>query len=252
MKTVLFSFLLLVSSFCAFAQGYQLTVNYKPVEKGYLYLGYYFGEKKYVQDSALLQPNGQAVFSGAEKLTGGLYIIVDPEKKKFFDILIDKEQQFQLTIDTASFIISSITGSTENSFLENYKFATNQLYRNYQGWQTELVSAKTKKDSIAIQQKMNGVAIASQQWRDSFTVTHPESYLSLLFRLMKEPAYSITGAKSKQDSINAFYNYKKQYWQDISFADDRLLRTPMFEQRLNRYMESVVFRHPDSIKGGTG
>ena len=65
---------------------------------------------------------------------------------------------------------------------------------------------------------------------------------------MKEPAYSITGAKSKQDSINAFYNYKKQYWQDISFADDRLLRTPMFEQRLNRYMESVVFRHPDSIK----
>ncbi len=248
MKTVLFSFLLLVSSFCAFAQGYQLTVNYKPVEKGYLYLGYYFGEKKYVQDSALLQPNGQAVFSGAEKLTGGLYIIVDPEKKKFFDILIDKEQQFQLTIDTASFIISSITGSTENSFLENYKFATNQFYRNYQGWQTELVSAKTKKDSIAIQQKMNGVAMASQQWRDSFTVTHPESYLSLLFRLMKEPAYSITGAKSKQDSINAFYNYKKQYWQDISFADDRLLRTPMFEQRLNRYMESVVFRHPDSIK----
>jgi len=239
---------ILISSSLAMSQGYHLTVTYKPVTNGYLYLGYYFGDKKYVQDSAVLQPNGQAIFSGTEKLTGGLYIIVDPGKKKFFDILIDKEQQFQLTIDTASFIISNITGSTENNFLEDYKLVTNQFYRSYQNWQTELASAKTKKDSANVQQKMNNVAIASQQWRDSFALAHPESYLSLLFRLMKEPTYNIAGAKTKQDSINSFYNYKKQYWQDISFADDRLLRTPMFEQRLNRYMDAVVYRHPDSIK----
>lgn len=247
-KKVLVSLILLISSECILAQGYNLKMIYKPVHNGYLYLGYYFGDKKYVQDSAILQPNGQAVFSGAEKLTGGLYIIVDPEKKKFFDILIDKEQEFQLTIDTAAFIISNITGSVENSFLEEYKSATNRFYRNYQTWQTELVTARTKTDSSSIQQKMNGVAMASQLWRDSFAVTHPESYLSLLFRLMKEPAYNVAGAKTKQDSINSFYNYKKQYWQDISFADERLLRTPMFEQRLNKYMENVVYRHPDSIK----
>jgi len=248
MKKVLVFLVILISSECALAQGYHLKINYKPVNNGYLYLGYYFGDKKYVQDSAILQPNGQAVFSGTDKLTGGLYIIVDPEKKKFFDILIDKEQEFQLTVDTAAFTISNITGSAENNYLEDYKTATNLFYRNYQNWQTELASAKTKKDSTGILQKINGVAAASQQWRDSFVLTHPESYLSLLFRLMKEPAYHIAGAKTKQDSILAFYNYKKQYWQDISFADERLLRTPMFEQRLNRYMENVVYRHPDSIK----
>jgi len=246
-KTSLLLTLLISSSF-VFAQGYTITVQYKPANNGYLYLGYYFGDKKYVQDSAILQPNGQAVFTGLEKLTGGLYIIVDPEKKRFFDILIDKEQQFNVQIDTASFVIISITGSTENSFLEEYKLATGRFFRNYQGWQTELAAAKTKKDSAAVQQKMNAVALASQQWRDSFALTHPESYLSLLFRLMKEPVYNINVAKTQQDSVNAFYNYKKQYWQDVSFADDRLLRTPMFEQRLNRYMETVVYRHPDSIK----
>lgn len=239
---------LLVCACFAFAQGYHLTIQYKPVENGYLYLGYYFGDKKYIQDSAILQPNGQAVFAGTEKLTGGLYLIADPEKKKFFDLLIDKEQDFQLSIDTGSFTITRISGSAENNFLEEYKKATNRFFQNYQNWQTELTLAKTKKDSTALQQKMNQATIASQQWRDSFALANPDSYLSLLFHLMKEPAYNITGAKTKQDSILAFYAYKKQYWQNISFADERLLRTPMFEQRLNRYMETVVFRHPDSIK----
>ncbi|MBY0478134.1 MAG: redoxin domain-containing protein [Chitinophagaceae bacterium] len=248
MKKIFFLLPLLISSCFLFSQSYRITVQYKPVDKAYLYLGYYFGDKKYVQDSALLQPNGQAVFTGTTSLTGGLYIIVDPEKKRFFDILIDKEQQFTVQIDTASFVISSIQGSTENSFLEEYKQATARFFSNYRNWQTELTAAKSKKDSAAIQQKMNTVINGAQQWRDSFSLAQPESYLSLLFTLMKEPVYNVTSAKTQQDSINAFYNYKKQFWQNISFADERLLRTPMFEQRLSRYMENVVYRHPDSIK----
>ncbi len=248
MKQIVQVLFLTLFSFALYAQGYQITVRYKPVEKGYLYLGYYFGEKKFLQDSALLQPNGYAVFSGKEKLTGGLYIIVDPAKQKFFDLLIDREQDFELQIDTASFHISSITGSNENNYLEAYKQATSRFFQNYQGWQTDLAAAKTKKDSTTIQTKMNQAVQASQQWRDSFINVHPDSYLSLLFRLMKEPAYHITNAKTKQDSILAFYQYKKSYWTNISFADERLLRTPMFEQRLNRYFENVVYRHPDSIK----
>jgi thiol-disulfide isomerase/thioredoxin len=231
-----------------YSQGYKISVSYKPVANGYLYLGYYFGDKKYVQDSAILQPNGQAVFGGGTPLTGGMYIIVDPEKKRFFDILIDKEQSFDIGVDTALFVLNKITGSAENLFLEEYKNATKNFYSNYQTLQTDLKAAATRKDSAAVQQKMNEISAASQKWRDEFEVLHPESYLSLLFRLMKEPTYKIAGAKTKQDSINAFYQYKNQYWKDVSFADERLLRTPMFEQRLNRYMENAVYRHPDSIK----
>jgi thiol-disulfide isomerase/thioredoxin len=247
MKQIAQVFLLTLFSFALRAQGYNVTVHYKPVQNGYLYLGYYFGEKKYLQDSAILQPDGSAFFSGKEKLTGGLYIIVDPAKQKFLDILIDKEQDFDVKIDTTAFTIANISGSNENNFLVEYKKATARFFSNYQSWQNSLASAKTKKDSTAIQQKMSNAAQVSQQWRDSFTTVHPDSYLSLLFRLMKEPAYQVKG-KTKQDSITAFYQYKKAYWNEISFADERLLRTPMFEQRLNRYFENVVYSHPDSIK----
>ncbi len=246
-KTSLF---LIVLLFCAAAnaQGFRITVQYKPVEKGYLYLGYYFGNQKYVQDSAILQPNGEAVFSGAEKLTGGLYLIVDPEKKTFFDILIDKEQEFSIKIDTSNFTIASLTGSKENEYLIAYKTASAYYYRNFQQLQNSLAAAKTKQDSVSVQAKMNEANSLAQQWRDSFVVSQPESYLALLFRLLKEPVYNAPKTKTRQDSINAFYQYKQQFWPAVSFADERLLRTPMFEQRLNRYMETAVIRHPDSIK----
>lgn len=246
-KTSLF-LLLFLSCAYAKAQGFRITVNFKPVEKGYLYLGYYFGNQKYVQDSAIIQPNGQAVFSGADKLTGGLYLIVDPAKKTFFDILIDKEQEFSIKIDTSNFTIASINGSKENDYLVAYKNASAYYFRNYQQLQTSLASAKTKADSAAIQTTMNTANMAAQQWRDSFVQVQPDSYLALLFRLLKEPQYNVTGAKTKQDSITAFYQYKNQFWPAVSFADERLLRTPMFEQRLNRYLETAVVRHPDSLK----
>jgi thiol-disulfide isomerase/thioredoxin len=251
MKQSFLFILALLSIVRAQSQAYTIKVNYKPVEKSYLFLGYYFGEKKYVYDSALLQPNGTAVFTGKEKLTGGLYIIVDEKKQRFFDLLVDQEQNFELTIDTSNFSIKNIDGSSENNQLEEYKKATSVFYRNYQQWQQQLAQAKTKKDSAALQQKMATVATVSQQWRDSFCVQQPNSYLALLFRLMKEPVYDVSKAKTQKDSLEAYYSFKQQYWSSIPINDERLLRTPMFEQRLNRYFENVVYRHPDSIKKET-
>jgi thiol-disulfide isomerase/thioredoxin len=245
-KTLLFLFAIILFH-QTFSQGYTIRVQYKPVANSFLYLGYYYGDKKYVQDSAQILPDGTAQFKGDKLLTGGLYIIVDEKKSRFFDLLIDKEQTFQLFIDTAAFSIASINGSSDNGYLEAYKKATTRFFGNYQQWQTELASAKTKKDSTAIQQKMNEAANQSQLWRDSFVTKHPDTYLALLFRLMKEPKYELKG-KSKQDTVSAWFQYKQQYWADVSPADERLLRTPMFEQRLNRYFETVVYRHPDSLK----
>lgn len=248
MKKIFLSVLITVLFVSAFGQGYKITVQYKPAANSWLFLGYYFGEKKYVQDSAKIAADGTILFTGTQKLTGGLYIIVDEKKQRFFDLLIDKEQDFILSIDTSNFTINSITGSVENKYLEDYKKASSFFFRNYQQWQQELAQTKNKKDSLLIQDKMNVVANQSQQWRDSFVVTQPDSYLALLFRLMKEPLFQVGNGKTKADSANAYLIYKKQYWQDISFADERLLRTPMFEQRLTRYFDAVVIRHPDSIK----
>ncbi|HMO34011.1 MAG TPA: redoxin domain-containing protein [Lacibacter sp.] len=247
MKHALFFLLALTSAFAGGAQGYRITVSYQPVAGGQLYLGYYYGDKKYLQDSARIGADGTAVFSGNERLTGGLYIVVDPEKQRFFDVLIDKDQDISIRIDPQNFRMASISGSPENLHLDAYQQATQRIFKDYGSWQEQLRTARNRSDSTRLEQQMNGALAAAQQWRDSFVVVQPDSYLSLLFRLLKEPVYQVTG-KTRQDTLNAYYAYKKAYWQDVAFGDERLLRTPMFEQRLTRYMEQVVTRHPDSLK----
>ena len=45
----------------------------------------------------------------------------------------------------------------------------------------------------------------------------------------------------------AYQYYKAHYWDNISFTDDRLIRTPIFEPKLDRYYKDLVPPEPDSI-----
>lgn len=246
-STVLF-FLLIGNT--AHAQGYRISVQVQPATQGYLFLGYYFGEKKLLQDSARIGADGIAVFQGKERLPGGLYIIVNAEKSRYFDVIIDKEQQFSITVD-GSFDANTVSfkQSQENQLLKNYQQVSSEHYQQFSALQQQLSSAKTKADSSRIQENMVSVNKNTQQWRDDFIETHPDSYLGLLFQLMKEPEYILpAGKNTRDDSTLAYYRYKQGFWKEIAPGDERLLRTPMFEARLTRYMEQVVAKNPDSLK----
>jgi thiol-disulfide isomerase/thioredoxin len=246
MRIYLLTFFTLLS-FASRSQAYKITANFNHQPGSYLYLGYYFGEKKFLLDSALIDKKGKATFSGSNTLTGGLYIIVDPAKSRFFDVVIDKEPFFEVDIDTA-FVLKGIIGSEENNQLEAYKQASARIFMDYPNWQSQLMSSKNKKDSTAAQEKISAAVKQSEQWRDSFILKQPDSYVSLLFRLMGEPAYNLKNASTKEDTLAAFQSYKRNYWKDIPIGDARLLRTPMFEARVTKYMEQIVSRDPDSMK----
>jgi hypothetical protein len=239
--------LFILSSSIAHSQAYKIKAQYVYQPDSYIYLGYYFGEKKFLLDSAKIEKNGSATIAGVKPLTGGLYIIVDPQKARYFDVVIDKEPFFEVVIDTA-FVLESVKGSTENTQLETYKQATANIFKDYPLWQSQLKEAKSKKDSTGIQEKISGAVRKAEQWRDSFLIKNPDSYVSLLFRMMGEPVYDLKEAKTKEDTVSVFQEFKRNYWKDIPIGDPRILRTPMFESRVTKYMEQIVPRDPDSMK----
>jgi hypothetical protein len=52
----------------------------------------------------------------------------------------------------------------------------------------------------------------------------------------------------KYDSLFAYRYYKAHYWDGVSFSDGRLVRTPFFEAKLEKYYKELVVPQPDSIK----
>lgn len=44
------------------------------------------------------------------------------------------------------------------------------------------------------------------------------------------------------------YNYQKShYWDNVSFSNEGILRTPIFEQRLKNYFSNILIQTPDSL-----
>jgi Domain of unknown function (DUF5106)/Thioredoxin-like len=241
----------LLSYVLATAQtGYTINVTLKPYKNTYVYLGYYYGKLKALADSVLLDANSQGVFTGKEPLHGGIYFIVSPRKEILFEVLIDKQQQFSITADSINLPYSvAFTGTPENSLFQHYTSFANQTGQAISKTNNEYSQAKTKKDSAAISKRLKVLTDKMQHFRDSISTTHPQSLLAGLFGAMKEPVVPSAAEHpgGKYDSNYAYQYYKSHYWDGISFDDERWIRTPFFEPKLEKYYKDLVVPLPDSI-----
>ncbi|WP_207514819.1 redoxin domain-containing protein [Longitalea luteola] len=252
MKRLLSLAILLISCTLAVAQGgYNIPITLKPYKNAYIYLGYYYGKMKALADSALLDANGKGVFTGKKPLDGGIYFIVSPKKEILFEVLIDKQQQFAIAADSATLPNNVVfTGSAENSLFQLYTRFTNQTGSEINSINASLKTAKNDKDSARLRARLKQLSDRMQLYRDSMIAKNPNSFLTALFQAMKEPVIPPAAKHpgGKYDSMYAYRYYKKHYWDGVSFSDGRLVRTPFFEAKLEKYYKELVVPNPDSIK----
>src|SRR5450432_2762341 len=249
-KRTLTAFGFLFFACSGFSQGYLIHLTLKPFANGKVYLGYHYGKVKAVADSVILNDHSEGDFKGKDKLPGGIYFIVSPKKEILFEVLIDQQQNFSVSADTTNLPGSIVfTGSPENkSFLEYTSFM-NSHGKEIGALQSELAKSKSKKDSSAIKEKIRLKNEEVKNYREEIQTKDPNGLLSTLLRALKEPNIPPTPklTNGRPDSTFAYRYYKAHYWENISFTDDRLIRTPIFEPKLDRYYKDLVSPEPDSI-----
>jgi thiol-disulfide isomerase/thioredoxin len=236
----------------AFAQsGYEIKVTLKPFKNEYIYLGHYSGKQYPVVDSAKLNDKSEAVFKGAKELGGGIYLVVYPGKDKFFEVLIDKQQHFSVIADTGNLAAKKFINSADNDLFTDYQQFMNVKGKTMDAETKALKAAATAKDSAAISEKLKKTTDEVSAYRQQFIAKNPDNILSVLMHLMEEP--KIPPAEKhpggKYDSTFAYRFFKDHYWDGLNFWDDRLTRTPvsLFEERLDKYYNNLVYQHPDSV-----
>jgi hypothetical protein len=243
-----FGFLFIACS--GYAQGYSIHLSLKPFTNSKVYLGYYYGKVKAVADSVILDGNSDGVFKGKEKLAGGIYFIVSPKKEILFELLIDQQQQFSISADSARLPGSIVfTGSAENKIFLEYTEFMNDHGKDLVTLQKQLSQAKSKNDSILLKEKIGKVNEEVKTEREQIQNKEPNSLLSVLLNALKEPVVPPipTLPNGRPDSTFAYRYFKAHYWDNISFTDDRLLRTPIFEPKLDHYYKDLVSPESDSI-----
>ena len=246
-KYLVFLFATLTGS-AAFAQGYQLTLKAPGYKSGIAYLTYYMGSNFNITDSAAIGNNSTAVFKGVDNLQPGIYAIFFPGKQLRVEFLIGSEQNVSVTADTSDLVNKTIvTGSKENILYDQYQKIAASKGRMIQQERQAYMGAVTKADSALHEKKYLGYIDELNDYREGIIKNQPNSMMAALLSAMKEPVYPTKIPVTRQDSINNYNEYKKHYWDGISFMDDRIIRTPFFLKKIERYYREVISPESDSI-----
>jgi thiol-disulfide isomerase/thioredoxin len=228
--------------------GHAIQVSLKPYQNTKIYIGTNYGNNKVLADSCVLNEKSEGVFKGAQKLTPGIYFLVNPKYNILFDFLVDEAQNFKIVADTNNLSNYSIVGSSENDLFKEYSVAVNKIGSELAAIENKFKTATTSADSSLYRTQYISKDKELKDQRSSFMKAHPKSMMSYLLNVMQRPeAPAIPVINGKADSLYPFYYVKNHFWDDVVFNDNRLIRTPFFEAKLDEYFKNYVARDADSI-----
>ncbi len=257
MKRLIFSIIFLGSFIFSSGQtnkGYQVSVSVSGLPDSTIYLAYHLGDKQYVKDTIKLDNRGQGVFAGKEALPQGIYMIVLPGRQ-YFEILITEKQQFKVKCTFPDYFNTlEFSESDENSEFLKYQKHWTEMQKKASDLVKRLQSNKQNSDSVRVisaKQKLQEDAMKS--YLRSVIAENKGSLLAALVKAMlpvELPEFNIPSVTRNPDSIRWLKTYlynKEHFFDNVDLKDERLVRTPILQARLNTFFNNIVVPAPDSI-----
>lgn len=237
---VIASLLFILCCFSSSFGQYDIQGKIKGLQDSDVYLAHYFGyNQQVIKDTVRANSAGEFRFKGAETLPKGLYL-VSFSKTKYVDILVE-EPSFSFSLDTVDIIHSiAFVNSPENSAF--YAFQKEMSDRFQQINQPGLSFVDKQQKSLLIQKYQ-------QEWMK----INKELFVTKLVGASFDPeipAYpGVLKSKSDSTKLQLFqYNYyKSHYFDGIDLSDERMVRTPFLQRKLERFFKDLVVQQPDSI-----
>lgn len=230
-------------------QGYDIRIKINGLAEKQVILGHYLSKSMYPDDTTMLDSKGSGSFAGNKKFPDGMYLLYLPNSR-YFEIILGEDQTFSLEVDTTDFLNSlTIKDSEENLvFLDFQKFMV--TLRRQADSLTRLLKGtdpKTRTEISAQLKKINDIRI---ERINSVKKEHPDLFvadflMATLDITVPDPPKDENG--NVKDSTWQYYYYRNHYFDNFNISDPRLLRTPLYEDKIMNYLTKVIPQVPDSL-----
>lgn len=232
-------------------KGYEINIKVDGLKEKTVQLAHYYADKKLLDDSAKVDNKGNFVFEGDKTLDEGVYLVVVPGGR-YFEILMNEDQHFSLKTDTSNYVKNmKVTGNEENETFYNYLNFITPKGKEIEKLSKEYAEVKETDPAKAeqIKSKIIGIDDEIKEYRKNLIANNSEKLIGKLLKAMEDPKIpdfnEITDPKEKQQA--QFNYYKKHYFDNLDLSDDRMLRTPIFYDKVDRYLQKLTVQTPDSI-----
>lgn len=234
--------------FTAGAQALNFTAE---IPDTTVYLARYFGKNLYYADTAQ-SVNGKIMYNAA-KHKPGLYSVMLPNRTRF-DVIIDNNETIDIVIkDINDPIKSCVVKKSENNklFVDYMQYTSakraegvphSDVIKNPDSSEKEIEAAK---DAL---RKINEEVITYQK---NLVKNNKNLFVGIMIGLtldidLPEPPKDENGVIT--DSNFVFQYYVNHYWDDVNLKDPRIVNTPVFHNKLDRYFsDKGVLQIPDTI-----
>ncbi|MCF8448989.1 MAG: DUF5106 domain-containing protein [Taibaiella sp.] len=256
-RITLLAMLFLSMASSSFArEGYRITLKIPAIKDSMVYLVHYYGKPLptiYKRDSARIDKKGVAVFdSNDPEFTGGIYMMLLSDRKTYFEFLLDKGDELTITADVSKLPQGlTFTNSPDNDRFQEYIGFLKGYSAKQQDLQKEYALAKTAADTMVIRKKASVTSKELTAFRKNHAKKYPGTLLAAIFNSLEVPQvpegeHYLADGKTI-DSTFAYTYYKSHYWDGFNLNDDRLIHTPVYDAKLDEYMNKLVLPWPDSV-----
>jgi len=249
-SSIILILLVLPLSLFAGQDGYVVKFKIHGLKDSICLVANYYGNGTYVTDTLEVDGKGIATFTAPADQPRGVYILVISDKV-YFDFVLNNDMKFTMETDKRDPVGEmKISGSLDNEEFYAYMRYNQEKFKRIQALQQHLKTIENNEDSVKVINdqivQLNNEII---DYKLNIARERPFSFLAMLINAMKEPVITEvpTLPNGRKNSTYAYRYFKEHYWDDMNLTDNRLIRTPVFHNKLKKYFDQVVVQNPDSI-----
>lgn len=246
---LLFSLFTLTTLQAQKVKDYEYIFKVKGLKEGdTTMLAYYLGTKQYIKDTMIVPKSGIVTYKGSE-LDGGIYLFVVPGMKYFEFLAV--EPKVSMETDLAEMVPAmKVKTSTENTIFFEYLKFIEVKHKESEKLKLEKDNPSTTPERKAeIEKTLASMDKEVVAMRDKVINEHKGKFVSKLLYASMEPEVPKAPEGMSPEDVKKyqFHEYKRNYLKYVDFSDDRLLRTPIIQNRIKEYLNRLTVQHPDSI-----
>lgn len=261
------SFLRIVFLSLLFALGsvanaqYKIDLQVNGLRDSSIIFGYYFGEGRYVQDTAKLDARGHAMLKRDSSLAKGLYLFLLPTGESL-DLLIGDQQKFTFSVDMADLRnTQKVEGASLSQAFLDFQTFMGQMQQRGESVRKEdsLVrnlpasDPNTEKKREEIREKYKALDTEVKAFHKELLAQHGEDVLGEFVRAtipISLPEYHPDPSVKNVDSARWMWSYtynSEHYLDNINLASSSLLRTPLVLPKVNHFLDKMILQIPDTL-----
>lgn len=247
---ILLTAFLMVSA-STFAAGFTYKFTVKGLEGTEVILANYYGDKQYVKDTFQFDKKGVLTLKADTMLPGGIYMLVFPALgNKYFEFIVG-EQNITFETDTTNLVdnLKVLTSKENTLFYDDLKFIS-RMRKQLDSVNALYKGAKDPKEKDRLMAQLKDIDATVKAKRNSITDLNPETFYGKFLKAMREidvPDFPRDAQGKITDSAWQWRFYKAHYWDNYDLKDERLLRSPIYHNKLKTYMTQTTVQQSDSV-----